>query len=181
MSLVEKAKKKAQEADAEKKREAENDLASKKYLQDSLAKISKEVLAGLKEFHNVKTNQGTLKLIRKRTTRPTKTIANLRLTNRPNKADDLDLLFVDAAIESGTRDYDDDCRNVPYTEAIVSIYVKNPPTDDRFSYAPTCNGAVKALGLTTYFGEFIHNWNDDEIPEKLEKVAEWLAPLFSKI
>lgn len=179
MSLLEKAKKTAQAADKQKQQEEENDQASRKYLRESLEKISKGVLAGMKEFHNAKTKQGTLKLIRKRVERGS-TIATLRLTDRPNKFDDLDLLFIDAAIESGERDYSDDCRNIPYTEACVSIYVKNPPTDERFSYAPTCNGAVKALGLATYFGEYVRNWDDEELPKKLEKVAEWIAPLFSE-
>lgn len=177
MSLLDKAKKAAQAADDQRKKEEANEIATKKFLQESLTKITKGVLDGLKEFHGTKTKRGTLKLIRKRVERGDN-IATLRLTNRTDGGEDTDLLFIDAAIESGYRDYSDDCRNVPYTEAVVSIYVKNPPTDDRFSYAPTCNGAVRALGLQTYFGEYIRNWDDDSLPEKLEKVAEWIAPLF---
>jgi hypothetical protein len=177
MSLLEKAKQSAKAADEQKKKEEANEIATKKFLQESLTKISKGVLDGLKEFHGAKTKRGTLKLIRKRVERGD-TIATLRLTNRTDGGDDTDLLFIDAAVESGYRDYSDDCRNVPYIEAIVSIYVKNPPTDERYSYAPTCNGAVKGLGLSTYFAEFIRNWDQDSLPEKLGKVAEWIAPLF---
>jgi hypothetical protein len=184
MSLLEKAKKTAKEFDDQKKKEKDNEEASRKYFKESLEKISKNVLNGLKEFHNVKTKKGTLKLIRKRTTKPTNTIAWLRLVDRPGKQEDLDLLLIDAAIESGERDYADDCRNIPYTEAIVSIYVDNPPTDERFSYAPTYNGRVKGLGLTTFFSVNIRNWDSEEttgtVAEKLEEVAKWIAPLFSE-
>lgn len=179
MSLLEKAKKTAKEVDDQKKREEDNEIATKKFLRESLKKISKGVLDGLKEFNGAKTKRGTLKLIRKRVERGTN-IATLRLTDRTDGGDDTDLLFIDAAVESGYRDYSDDCRNEPYTEAIVSIYVKNPPTDERFSYAPTCNGAVRALGLQTHFSEYIRNWDDDTLQEKLEKVAEWISPLFSE-
>lgn len=177
MSLLDKAKKTAKAVDDQEKKAAENEIASRKYLSESLEKITKGVFAGLKEFHGVKTKRGTLKLVRKRVERGN-TVGSLRLTDRPNEAESIDLLIIDAAIESGERDYADDCRNIPYTEAVVSIYVKNPPTDERFSYAPTCNYAVRSLGLTTYFGEYVRNWDDNDLPKKLEKVAEWLAPLF---
>lgn len=179
MSLLEKAKQTAKAVDDQKKKEAENEAASKKALAEALEKITKGVLAGLKEFHGVKTKHGTLKLIKKRVERGN-TIATLRLTSRDadHEIEDVDILHIDAAIESGERDYGEGCNNIPYTEAVVSIYVKNPPTDDRFSYAPTCNWAVKGLGLYTHFGEYIRNWDDEELPKKLEKVAEWLSPLF---
>jgi len=177
MSLLDKAKKTAKAVDDQERKAAENEAASRKYLKDSLEKMTKGVLAGLKEFHGVKTKHGTLKLIKKRVERGNN-IATLRLSDRQNGYEDTDILFIDAAIESGYRDYSDDCRNEPYTEAVVSMYVKNPPTDERFSYAPTCNGAVKALGLATYFGEYVRNWDSEDLPKKLEKVAEWLAPLF---
>lgn len=179
MSLLEKAKKVAQTVDEQKKQKEANEIATRNFLKESLNEIAKEVLAGLKEFHGAKTKQGTLKLIRKRVERGD-TIATLRLVDRPGGFDDTDLLFIDAAVESGYRDYSDDCRNEPYTEAVVSIYVKNPPTDERFSYAPTRNGAVQALGLSTLFSEYIRNWDQDSLQEKLEKVAEWIAPLFSE-
>lgn len=177
MSLLEKAKKAAKAADDQLAKDKANEISAAKYFKDSLEKISKDVLAGLKEFNNVKTPKGTLKLVKKRNPND-KTIANLRLVKRPYDQEDLDLLFIDAAIESGVRDYADDARDIPYKEAVVSIYVKNPPTTDTFSYAPTCNGPVKALGLTTFFGEYIHNWNEKELPQSLEKVADWLVPLF---
>lgn len=178
MSLLEKAKKIAKEADDQKKREMENEIAAKKFHQESLAEISQTVLIGMKEFHNAKTKQGTLKLVKKRTTAPTKTIANLRLTGRPNGAEDIDLLFVDAAIISGTRSYAEGCEDIPYTEATISVYVKLPPTDDRLSYAPTRNWQVQSVGLNTHFSEYFNHWNKDKYTEKLEKIAEWLAPLF---
>ncbi len=179
MSLLDKAKKLAKEADNQRKREEENEISARKFRQDSLESISKAVLLGMKEFHNAKTNKGTLKLVKKRTTVPTETIANLRLTNRPS-GEDIDLLFIDAAIVSGARSYGEGCEDIPYTEATVTIYVKNPPTDERFSYAPTRNWEVQSVGLTTYFHEYITHWNEDKLPEKLEKVAEWLAPLFQE-
>lgn len=178
MSLLEKAKKIAKEADDEKKREEEREVAAKKWRQESLEEISKAVLTGMKEFHNAKTKQGTLKLIKKRVERPTKTIANLRLTDRPNSAEPIDLLYIDAAIESGTRSLCEGYENEPYTEAAVTIYVKLPPTDERLSYAPTRNWQVQSVGLTSFFSEYVTHWNKDELPKKLEKVAEWLAPLF---
>lgn len=178
MSLLEKAKKIAKAADDEKKREAEREIAAKKFHQESLKEISKAVLAGMKEFHGAKTKQGTLSLIKKRTTVPSETIANLRLIDRPNGAESIDLLYIDAAIKSGTRSYADDCRDIPYTEATVSIYVKLPPTDERLSYAPTRNWQVQSVGLTSYFSEYVTHWNKDDLQKKLEKVAEWLVPLF---
>ncbi len=177
MSLLEKAKASAKAADEQQKKDSANEVATQKFLRESLAKITKDVLNSLKEFHGVKTKKGTLKLIRKRVERGD-TVATLRLTNRTDGGDDTDLLFIDAAVESGYRDYSDDCRNEPYIEAIVSIYVKNPPTDERYSYAPTCNGAVRGLGLETHFSQFIRNWDQDSLNEKLEKVADWIAPLF---
>src|SRR5690348_4042989 len=106
MSLLEKAKKVAKAVDEQEKKAAESEAASRKYLQDSLAKMTKEVLAGLKEFHGVKTKHGTLKLIKKRVERGN-TIATLRLTDRKSGYEDTDILHIDAAIESGERDYSD--------------------------------------------------------------------------
>lgn len=177
MSLLDKAKKTAKEADDQKKKEAASEASFRKSLAESLEKISKGVLAGLREFNGVETKHGTLKLIKKRVERGPN-IATLRLTNRKAGYDDIDILYIDAAIESGERDYSDDCRNVPYTEAIVSMYVKKTSSDS-WPYGPShYNLAVKGLGLSDFFGEYVHNWNDDELPKKLEKVAAWLAPLF---
>jgi len=177
MSLLDKAKKTAKAVDDQKKKEVENEAASRKYLAESLEKITKGVLAGLKEFHGVKTKHGTLKLIKKRVERG-KNVATLRLTDRSSGYEDTDILYIDAAIESGERDYSDDCRNIPYTEAVVSMYVKKTSADS-YPYGPThYNLAVRGLGLSDFFGEYVHNWDGDELPKKLEKVAEWLAPLF---
>lgn len=179
MSLLDKAKKKAQEADDEKKKEAAREVAFHKALSDSLEKISKGVLAGLKEFNNVETKQGTLKLVKKKVA-TNKNIAVLKLTDRKSDYPDTDILYIDAAIESGYRDYSDDCRNEPYTEAIVSMYVKRTVSDSStWSYGPThYNPAVRGLGLSDSFGEYVRHWDADDLQKKLEKVAEWLAPLF---
>lgn len=180
MSLVEKAKKKA-EFDAKKKREEEDaEARSAAYLKNSLAKITRQVLAGLREFHGEKTKYGTIRLVRKQKKPYNKNVAVLRLI-RP-KEGNVDLLQVDAAIESGTRDYSDDCRNIPYTEAVVSVYVKETVSrsDDRWGYGPfSPNPVVKGLGLKEWFSIYVHNWDDDKSKEKLEEVAEWIAPLFT--
>lgn len=179
MSLLDKAKKVAKEADAEKKREVEREVSAKNYHQESLATLTKAVLTGMKDFHNAKTNKGTLKLAKKRTPSD-KTIAHLRLTERPNKAEDIDLLHIDAAIESGTRSYCEGYENEPYTEAAVTVYVKLPTPDVRMSYAPTKNWQVSSVGLSSFFSEYVTMWNKDDLAKKLEKVAEWLAPLFQE-
>jgi hypothetical protein len=178
MSLLEKAKKLAKEADDQKKREADNEIAASKFRQESLESLSKAALAGLKELHNAKTNNGTLKLVKKRPGSTGITIANLRLTDRPNQLEDVELLFIDASIKSGSRSYGEGCEDIAYTEATVEIYVKNPPTSERFGYAQTKNWQVSSLGLATHFHEYVTHWNEKELPKKLEKVAEWLAPLF---
>lgn len=179
MSLLEKAKKLAKEADTEKKREVEREITAKNYHQESLAELSKLVLGYMKEFHNAETNKGTLKLSKKKNSN-SKTIATLRLVNRPAKAEDIDLLFIDAAIESGTRSLCEGYENEPYTEAAVTVYVKLPPTTDRYSYAPTRNWEVQSVGLTSFLSEYVTMWNKDDLTKKLEKVAEWLAPLFQE-
>lgn len=179
MSLLDKAKKLAKEADAEKRREAEREVAAKNYHQESLETLIKAVLNGMKEFHNAETNKGTLKLVKKRLNND-KTIAYLRLTDRPDKAEDIDLLYIDAAIESGTRSYCEGYENQPYTEAVVTVYVKLPPTSKLLEYAPTRNWQVGSVGLSSFFSEYVTMWNKDDLTKKLEKVAEWLAPLFQE-
>lgn len=179
MSLLDKAKQSAKKADDEKKQKVEREIAAKNYDKESLATLTKLVLESVKELNNAKTNKGTLKLVKKRTTTD-KTIANLRLVNRPDKGEDIDLLYIDAAIESGTRSWGEGCENEPYTEAAVTVYVKQPPTSERYSYAPTRNWAVASVGLSSHFSEYITMWNKDDLPKKLEKVAEWLAPLFQE-
>lgn len=179
MSLVEKAKKKAVEAEKKKKAEEDAEAKSAAYLKTSLAKITRQVLSGLREFHGVKTKQGTLRLVRKQKKPFNKTVAILRLI-RPKGQESVDLLHVDSAIESGTRDYSDDCRDIPYTESTCSFYVKETNTrNDPYDYGPRyANPAVRGVGLTDHFYESVHNWNDDDLQKKLEKVAEWLAPIF---
>lgn len=179
MSLLEKAKQAAQKADNDKKKAVEREVAAKNYHQESLAELSKLVLSSMKEFHNAETNKGTLKLSKKKNSND-KTIATLKLVDRPDKAEDITLLFIDAAIESGTRSYCEGYENEPYTEAAVTVYVKLPPTTERYSYAPTRNWEVSSVGLESHFSEYVTMWNKDDLPKKLEKVAEWLAPLFQE-
>ena len=178
MSLLDKAKKLAKDADDQKQREAENEIAASQFRQESLESLSKATLQGLKELHNAKTPKGTLKLVKRRANDLGITIAKLRLTNRPDNAEDIDLLLINASIKSGRRSYGEGCEDIPYTEATVEIYVQNPPTSELYSYAATKNWQVAGLGLSTHFHESLTHWNEKELPQKLEKVAEWLAPLF---
>jgi len=180
MSLVEKAKKKAQEVSDQKKKEAEAEAKFAANLKTSLAKITRQVLSGLRELHGVKTKRGTLRLVRKQKKPYDKNVAVLRLI-RPKDQGTVDLLYVDAAIESGYRDYSDDCRDVPYTEVVVSVYVKETNKRNQYdwgAYHP--NPAVWGLGLKEFFSTHFYNWSDDKFKEKMDGVAEWISPLFSE-
>lgn len=181
MSLVEKAKKKARDAALEKKRVEEAEAKSEAYLKSSLATITRRVLSGLREFHGVKTKAGTLRLVRKQKKPYDKTVAVLRLL--PPKEKPIDLLYVEAAIERGTRDYSDDCRNIPYTEAVVKLFVKETNGRSRDDWAPYHpNPAIWGLGLgmKEYFSTYFYNWDDDKFKGKMDEVVEWISPLFGE-
>lgn len=180
MSLVEKAKKKARDAAIKKTKEAEAEAQSEAYLKASLATITRRVLGSLREFHGVKTKKGILRLVRKQKKPYDKTVAVLRLI--PKKEAPIDLLYVEAAIERGTRDYSDDCRNVPYTESVVKVFVKETNGRSRdLDWAPYHpNPACWGLGLKEYFSTYFYNWDDDKFKSKMDEVVEWISPLFNE-
>jgi hypothetical protein len=182
MSLVEKAKKKAQEVADQKKKEEEAEAKFSENLKTSLAKMTRQVLSGLRELHGVKTKKGTLRLVRKQKKPYNTTVAVLRLI-RPKDQESIDLLYVDVAIESGTRDYSDDCRDVPYTESIVKVYVKetNSRSRDSYDWGPYHpNYGVWGLGLKEFFSTYFYSWDDDKFKTKMDEIAEWISPLFSE-
>ena len=182
MSLVQKAKKKAKEAADKKKQEEKAEADSTAHLKEILAKITRRVLSGLREFHGVKTKQGTLRLVRKQKKPYDKTVAVLRLIPKKDWAP-TDLLYVESSIESGCRDYSDDCRNIPYTEAIVRVYVKetNSRSSNSFDYGPYHpNYAVWGLGLRDSFSTHFYSWDDEEFSERIDEIAEWISPLFDE-
>lgn len=177
MSLVEKAKKKAKEEIEKKKKEADAEANFKDALQKSLTSITRQIMSGLREFHGVKTKHGTLRLVRKQKKPYDKTVGVLRLI-RPKNQGTVDLLHITAGIESGTRDYSDDCRNEPYTESVVRIFVKETNRRNDFDWYYHPNPAVWGMGLRDQFGTYTTNWSDG--PKKaLDEVADWISPLFS--
>jgi len=172
MSLVEKAKKKAREAEEAKAKEEKQKEETRKILDKTLGKLTKEVINGLKEFNGVKTKHGTLKFSRKTNG---KQVAILKLLGPDSRTVDVDLLYVDASIESGYRDYSDDYRNVPYTEASVRIHTKERRPNGNYDYYP--NYELNGLGLREYYGSISH-YDDERMKKLLEEVAEWMSPLF---
>lgn len=173
MSLVERAKNKAREDAIAKEKEAQAKIDFQNAMQKALAELSKDVMDKLKEFDGVKTRFGTLKLEKKRDRIRPLTI--LKLVRDNVKQEELDLLVIESRIESGTRDYADDCRDVPYTEAVVNIFTQDrDPLRSRHDrmYIP-----ANTFGLQSFF-TYATNWND-RVQKSLEEVADWLAPLFS--
>jgi hypothetical protein len=174
MSLVEKAKKKAREAEKAKEQEEKSKADTRDALNRSLAKLTKEVIAGLREFNDVAVKGGTLKFTRKTNG---KQIATLKLV-RPKSSMimDVELLQIEASVESGYRDYSDDCRNEPYTEASVRVSTPEPRHDNYGNPYP--NYGLNSAGLRSYYGS-VRNWDDEEVKKLLDEVAEWLSPLFA--
>jgi hypothetical protein len=173
MSLVERAKKKARDDAEAKEKEAKAKIDFQNAIQEALTDLSKEVLGKLKEFHNVKCRFGTLKLEKKKDRIRPHSV--LKLVRDTVKAEEIELLLIESRIESGTRDYSDDCRDVPYTEAVVNIFTQDRDRlrsrQDRM-YIP-----ANEFGLQS-FSTYATNWND-RVEKSLEEVADWLAPLFS--
>lgn len=161
MSLLKIAKDKAE---ADKKAKEDKEASQRKWRDDldkSLDEISSKVLKGLEEFHNVKTNKGTLKLVKKEVG----PIATLNLSKK-GSADEI-ILMVNARIVSGTFDASDDCRNIPYTDpqVIISSQVTYGMYDDINSRNPKFNAYASKL---------------DSVDELLKEVAEYLSPFFSE-
>lgn len=174
MSLVEKAKKKAREAEKAKEQEDKAKADTKAALNKSLTKLIKEVNAGLKEFNEVGVRGGTLKFVRRT---KGKQIATLKLVRPKSSAImDVELLQIEASIESGYRDYADDCRNIPYIEASVRVSTPSPRADNYGNPYP--DYTLSGLGLHSYYGS-VRNWDEEEVKKLLDEVAEWLSPLFA--
>lgn len=117
-------------------------------------------MKGLKEFDGVETKEGTLRVT---TSKCGMHHAAIRLIHKTYEED---LLFIDSKIESGERDYSDDCRNIPYTEATVTI--------DRPFVNPERNWNTQdTRGRCT-----VLITNENGVEEGLKEVAEFLSKLF---
>lgn len=169
MSLVEKAKKTAEAKDQEAKRVEDAETRFQNGLKKQVSAMSKKAIKALREFDKVKVSRGTLKLVTGQEAKGMGShswdrIAVLNLTDMGVTVDDR-LLYIDCGIVSGTFDGSDDCRDIPYTRVILSIY------SDKNIY----NGPYRS---TRAFYESARSV--EEIDNLLDKVAEYLAPLFSK-
>lgn len=176
MNLVEKAKAKAAEtAKAEQdKRDSEDRL--NKSLQSQVEAMVKLTIKGLKQFHNVETSQGTLKLITGQKAKSERgfesyndahRIAVLKLDRSKFGMIDATLLWVEGAVVSGTFDGSDDCRDIPYTDPVVSIF-NDWKWDSRENRTDSARlGRFSEISTST-----------EKVEEMLQKVADHLAPLF---
>lgn len=156
MSLVDIAKAKAEaENKAEKLRE-QRDREWRDGMQKELDKMTAKLMKGLREFNNVETKHGKLKLVR------TGSDAAIKLYRGTSTVDEI-ILNVRCSIVSGTFDGSDDCRDIPYTKPCASV---SRPQDDR-NYSTLC-------------GHYFYESADsvDKVDAVLTKVAEYLAPLF---
>lgn len=170
MSLVEKAKKKAEEEDQEAKMAKEADDRFQNGLKREVSAMSKKVIKALREFDKVKVSGGTLRLATGQKAKGMgphewDRIAVLNLVDDTGATVDQRLLYIDCGVHSGTFDGSDDCRNIPYTAASLHIY------SDKNVY----NGPYRS---TRDFHESARSVED--VDKILDKVAEYLAPLFSK-
>ena len=167
MSLLDRAKQKARTDQSAKEKEERLKKEQREFLDKALVKLSKDILTGLQEFHKVETRFGTLKLVRKKNINQ---IAVLKLAK--SNGPDLDLLYIKASVVSGFRDYSDDCRNEPFTEAQVTLSTEG--REDALSYQ---YHRLEGVGLRSFHG-YVTNWNDN-VTKTLGEVADWLAPLFT--
>jgi hypothetical protein len=170
MSLVEKAKQKAekisQEADKVKSAEAQFHNS----LQKEVNAMSKKAIKALREFDQVKVSDGTLKLITGQKAKNSGTferdrVAVLKLKDDTGATVDTNVLFIDCGVRSGTFDASDDCRDIPYTDSFLSIY------SDEYRHSN-----ISYSYKTRDFYESARNVED--VDKVLDKVAEYLAPLF---
>lgn len=160
MSLVELAKKKAEAEKKAEKEKADRKAEERNHLETHLKKLTSKVMKGLKEFDKVQTKEGILVVTKSKVGMH---YAAIRLLH---KSYEEDLLFVDAKITSGYTDYSDDCRNIPYTDAAVTI--------ERPFMNPEKNWDRQDVrgNFHTYITKL------EKVDEELEKVAEFLSKLF---
>ena len=175
MSLLERAKQTAQAADEQKEKE----VAAKKRLMDECNaardKLLQDVVVGLKEFDNVECNAGVLKLIIGEEIAGTPYDAILSLDRSKRSMSNVHVLYVTARVESGTADYSDDCRGVPYTEAVVRAY--NGKEQKRHVNKHYMRSNDDRAGLCSFTDSVSGVGNVDRL---LVRIADYLAPLFSK-
>lgn len=168
MSLVERAKRRALEAEITRREEERSRREERARLESHAEKLGREALDGLREFDGVACRPGCLlKLVtRVRYHKSDCRVAVLCLLRDGEKLEDL--LFLSAGVESGVFDASDDCRDIPYTCAYVTI---TSPTDER-DMSTASPGPFS--GRATVPGNA-----DDGVKRLLEKVADYLAPLFA--
>jgi hypothetical protein len=165
-SLVDKAKAKAKEAAAKKEAEAKAEREGNASLHAALKPLAKQAMEAIDPLHGVKVKGGRLKVLTGQDAWfcGTQYLAIIALDEGHKDHMPQYLVFVKAAIESGTADYSDDVRGVPWTSAMVS-----------FDSQPQCYAYKER---NRWFGA---SATDSEHLEKaLDKLAEHLSPLFSK-
>lgn len=151
MSLVDLAKAQA-DLDAAKAKEESERATWQRYDQE-LTELWNRVLAGLEEFDGVVCSGGQFKLCVDFYGKS----AVLRLEHG-NDSDADAILNISAKITSGTYDASDDCRDIPYTEARVTI--ESPSLrNNRWEYSESLRDL-------------------DKVQDVLKKTAEYLSKYF---
>lgn len=158
MSLVKKAKEKAKEEKKAQIKKEQNVEVMVKKLNDDLEVITKKVITGLKEFHDVECRYGTLKFARVKSGPHIGVLSLLPLDVKYGQK--IDVLYVSAKIESGVRDYSDEY-HAEYTEAAVTVSSGSARNLSMFSLRP--------------FQEYVTLYITEV---SLERIADWLSGLF---
>lgn len=167
ISLVAKIKEKAKKLDSDKeiKKNAEKSLYDD--LNNQLTLLKVKTMEVLKPLNRAKSSRGTLKLI----TEPKdcwvggeQYLAILEL-DQGKHIHPVKLLFVKDWIASGTMDYSDDVRDIPYTKAYVSFRNECIMSGD------------KDRANLKFLNEFASS--EESLEKALEKLSDHLAPLFS--
>lgn len=166
MSLVDKAKQKAKELDAKKAEEERAEKAFRNSLEEQLVVLKAKTMKALRPLNGEQTTQGTLKLLtgQKAWRGGEQYLAILELDVGKHTVP-ATIVLVKAGIQSGTTDMSDDCRDIPYTDAYVSLRNDTKMMGDR-----------DRAGLR-FLNEYASS--EENLDKILEKLSEHLAPLFS--
>lgn len=165
-SLAAKAKQKAKELDAKKSEEERIEKRFSDRLQEQLVVLKAKTMKALRTLNGEKCSKGTINLLTgtKAWYCGDQYLAILEL-DRGEYVTPANLVLVKAGIQSGTTDMSDDCRNIPYTDAFVSLRNECKRGGDR-----------DQTGLC-----FLNKYasSEKDLEKILEALSEHLAPLFS--
>jgi hypothetical protein len=164
MNLLEKTKAKAKEIADKKAEEKAAEVRQLSHLEAALRLLSDKTMEALETLDGVKCKGGKLRILTSQDAwfGGTQYLAIIDLSKSRNC--NQHLVFVKARIETGTRDYSDDCRNEPYTEATITF----DSQPDSYAYKEQ----------NRYF-HYSASYND-QLDKALEALSEHLSDLFIK-